>query len=219
MDEKKIQFEDLHLKPGQKVFLEFEGFSNLREPSFLIGYRAGRSIIVSTPIIGGSPFAVKLGTKVAVRLFANQINGACAFRSEIIHLSAIPYHHLHLAPPKELEIGEVRKAVRAQVDLICSVFPESSKDARAGIIRDLSDNGARLICQDELGNVGETITIVTKLHVVGLERIVKLKAIIRSINLIELDTAYGIQFVDMKPEEIITLHAFVMSHLNTTHNS
>ena len=57
----------------------------------LLGYRPHHSIIVTTPIINGSPMTLKLGMKLAVRLFAQQVNSACAFRSEILHVSRAPY--------------------------------------------------------------------------------------------------------------------------------
>ena len=215
MDGKPQRFEDLKLVPGQALQLEFEGYSNERDRALLVGYMPGRSIIVSTPVKNGSPLSLKNGMPLAVRFFATQINSACAFKTEIVHVSRAPFAHLHLAMPKELVLGEVRSSVRARVKLICSVLygADSAKKTSAKIT-DLSLGGARLECPSLPVEEGQELKITAQLTVSGIDRIITLVAMTRSVNVEEKTVSVGVQFTDMSDSDRITLHAYVLSHLN-----
>ncbi|WP_225675921.1 hypothetical protein [Thalassolituus marinus] len=58
---RQTRFEDLKLLPGQPLQLDFEGYSSDRDRSLLVGYRAGQGIIVTTPIVNGSPLGAEAG--------------------------------------------------------------------------------------------------------------------------------------------------------------
>jgi c-di-GMP-binding flagellar brake protein YcgR len=215
MDGKPQRFEDLKLLPGQALQLEFDGYSNERDRALLVGYMPGRSIIVSTPVKNGSPLSLKNGMSLAVRFFATQINSACAFKTEIVHVSRAPFAHLHLAIPKELVLGEVRSSVRANVKLICSVmYGADCNNKTASKITDLSLGGARLECASLPVEEGQELRITAQLTVSGIDRIITLVAITRSVNVEEKTVSVGVQFTDMSDSDRIMLHAYVLSYLN-----
>lgn len=215
MDGKPQRFEDLKLLPGQALQLEFDGYSNERDRALLVGYMPGRSIIVSTPVKNGSPLSLKNGMSLAVRFFATQINSACAFKTEIVHVSRAPFAHLHLAIPKELVLGEVRSSVRANVKLICSVmYGTDYNNKTASKITDLSLGGARLECASLPVEEGQELRITAQLTVSGIDRIITLVAITRSVNVEEKTVSVGVQFTDMSDSDRIMLHAYVLSYLN-----
>ena len=216
MDGRPERFEDLKLLPGQALQLEFEGYSTERDRASLVGYMPGRSIIVSTPVKNGSPLSLKTGMALAVRFFATQINSACAFKTEVIHVSRAPFAHLHLAMPAELVLGEVRSSVRAKVNLICSLDSGNEDQHKSSAkIRDLSLGGARLECKTLPVQNGQTLTITAQLSVSGIDRIITLSGIVRSINVEEKNVSCGVQFTDMSDSDRITLHAYVLTNLNS----
>jgi len=210
-------FESLKLLPGQVLHLEFDGNDSYRDRCQLVGYHRGRSII-STPTKQGVAISVKPKTAVKVRLFVNQINGACAFDSTVQHISVIPFPHLHLAIPEQLFIGEVRKSIRTRAHIATSVIImiEGERKSMPAVIDDLSINGARLFCQQLPTDLNAEVDIVFKLVVSDIERFMRIKVTVRSIQFNEAKDAhfYGLHFVDVSDSDRIVLHAFVLSQLH-----
>lgn len=219
-DNTEHTFDSLKLLPGQALQLEFEGYDSTRDRSSLVGYQRGRGVMISTPTKQGVPMSVKPKTKVKVRLFVNQINGACAFESEIVHVSIIPFPHLHITWPARLFIGEVRKSIRATVHIVASVMVpvDGKKKTMTSVIDDLSTNGARIHGHDLGVMEGDEIDLVFKLDVSQVERILHVKSIVRSAQFNEAKGVYfyGLQFIDVEETETITLHAYVLTRLHTT---
>lgn len=214
MDDKPVRFEDLRLLPGQPLQLEFDGYTHDRDKCQLLGYRAGHSIIISTPMVNGSPMALKLGMGLAVRLFAQQMNSACAFRTEITHISRAPYAHLHLAMPSSIVMGEVRKSVRAVVNLICAVhYGHELQQKSSAMIRDLSLGGARLTAKQLPVMDGEAIELTAQVSVSGIERIIKTQGVVRTVQADKDGLQVGVQFLAMNDADRIAMHAYVLSHL------
>ncbi|MFQ3232021.1 flagellar brake protein [Reinekea sp.] len=212
-------FESLKLLPGQALSLEFDGYDGQRDRSQLVGYRAGRSIIITTPTKNGVAISLKPKTKLKVRLFVNQLNGACGFESEIQHVSVIPFPHLHLTVPKELHIGEVRKAMRAKVHIICSVLLRNanSKKAVSAVIDDLSDHGARIHSKNLQLASEDEIDLVFKVNIGRIEKMVSVSALVRSVSA-DPDKGhyFGLQFLDVSEQDIIAMHAYVLSQIHET---
>ncbi|EAR08356.1 flagellar brake protein [Reinekea blandensis] len=218
-ENKNTTFESLKLLPGQPLQLEFEGYDENRDRSTLVGYQRGRSVLVSTPTKQGVAMSIKAKTAVKVRLFVNQINGACAFQSTVQHVSVLPFPHLHLAWPEALVVGEVRKSIRAKVHLICSamVTIEDRRKTLSAVLDDLSTNGARIHGQDLQVEEGDEMDLVFKIEVSSVERILHLKSVVRTrqFNQAKETWYYGLQFLDVDEADIITLHAYVLTQLHT----
>lgn len=215
MSDKNPSFESLKLLPGQPMQLELDGYTDERDRCTLVGYRPGKSIIVTTPIVNGHPITVKLDTGVNVRLFANKINGACAFRTHVIHVSVAPFPHLHLAMPDQLFLGEVRKAVRAKVSIHATLVFEGERSS-AEII-DLSTDGGRVKTRAQAFEVGEHLTVVTKLNLGAVEKVIRLQAIVRSFVLDDKNGTcnIGLQWRGLEENDAIALQAYVLNQLHT----
>jgi len=212
-------FESLKLLPGQVLQLEFDGYDSQRDRSTLVGYMRGRSILVSTPTKQNVPMSMKPKTKVKVRLFVNQINGACAFESVVQHVSVLPFPHLHLSMPDHLFIGEVRKSIRAPVHIVASTM--ITRDGKhlntTAVIDDLSTNGARIYCEDLHTKNGSELDLVFKIAISNVERILHIKAIVRSSQFNEAKERfiYGLQFSSVEEDDFIAMHAFVLTRIHT----
>src|SRR5690554_8109059 len=113
MDDKKKkpgQFEVLHLLPGHKRQIAFDGFTNERERYVLLGYRQHHSLMVTTPTINGNPISLNVGATLTVRSFIAHKGAAFAFRTEDLHIFRRPYPQVHLAMPAEVVLGEIRSS-------------------------------------------------------------------------------------------------------------
>ena len=213
-EKKEVRFEDLRLLPGQALQLEIEGYTNDRDRSVLVGYRAGNGLIVTTPVINGAPMSLRLGTPLNVRLFATQMNCACAFHTEVVHIARAPYAHLHLAQPKALALGEVRSSVRARVNLIASMhFGTDLKEKKSARVRDISLGGASVLAKDAAVMRDEPVRLVAMLQISGVERLVNLDGIVRSVQPEESGIRLVIQFSGLNDNDKISLQAYVLSHV------
>jgi c-di-GMP-binding flagellar brake protein YcgR len=215
MEEKFTRFEDLRLLPGQPLQLEFDGYSAERDKSTLLGFRSGHSLMVTTPLVNGAPAPLKTGSGLAVRLFATQMNCACAFRTEVLHIARAPYQYLHLSMPKRLALGEVRGSVRVKVSLISAVFYGADfTNKSSSMIKDISFGGCRLHSRTLPIEIGEIIRLTAQISISNIERIVSLDAEVRS--LLEDEDGYvaGLQFASMSDSDRIILHAYVLSNLH-----
>lgn len=207
-------FDSLQLLPGQPLQLEIEGYTNERDRSVLVGYRPGKSIIVTTPVVHGHPITLKLETAINVRLFANKINGACAFKTHVIHVSISPFPHLHLAMPNKLYLGEVRKFLRARVNIHATLVFEGERSS--GEIIDLSIAGGRLRTRAQAFENGEKVSVITKLDLGVTEKVMRLQGIVRSFVLDDQrgTCTLGLQWLKPEDSDIIALQAFVLSKMH-----
>lgn len=207
---------DLNLVPGQVMQLEFEGYTASRDKAVLIGYRKNGSLIVSAPIVQGAPVNVKNGEHVNVRFFAGKKSSACAFQSEVIFSSKSPYPHIHLKIPDQVFMEEVRRSVRADVELVSKVdyFIENEPKSTTAKIIDLSTNGARMIGRTFDFEKDTDILLTFKIEVTGIEYELGVKARVRSINSMETGMTVGLQFDDIPANDKIALQAFVLSKVN-----
>ncbi|WP_127559003.1 flagellar brake protein [Saccharospirillum alexandrii] len=211
---KTATFESLQLLPGQPLQLEIDGYTTERDRSILVGYRPGKSVIVTTPLAHGHPISVKLDTNLNVRLFANKINGACAFRTHVIHVSVSPFPHLHLAMPNQLFLGEVRKAVRAKVSVHATLVYQGERNNSE--IIDLSTDGGRLRARVQAIDPGEVITLITKLNLGSVEKVMRLQGIVRSFVLDgdKGTSTIGLQWQKLEENDAIALQAYVLTRLH-----
>ncbi|MCJ8169156.1 flagellar brake protein [Atopomonas sediminilitoris] len=215
MEEQTTRFEDLRLMPGQALQLEIDGYNQERDKAQLLGYRPSHSIIISAPMSNGVLVPLKTGMPLSVRLFAQQLNCACGFRTEVLATPRLPYPHLHLAMPKRLSLGEVRTSVRAKVNLISSVYYGAAQQKCSAIIKDLSLGGCRLQARALDLCPGDELKLTAQVAVSGIERIVTLSGHARSVLQDNEHTVIGVQFAEINDTDRITLHAYVLTHLHS----
>jgi c-di-GMP-binding flagellar brake protein YcgR len=216
MDGREIPFTELRLTPGQAMQLEFDGYTSDRDRAVLLGYKHNASIILTTPIDSGMIAPVKNGQKINVRFFASRLNGVCAFKSEVIYTSKTPYPHMHIAYPATVVLGEVRRALRAEVDVIASAEYEQEGEAKKSPLRikDLSVDGARMVCKNFTLASGSAMNLAFKVTVTDIECIIKIGAIVRSITEQEGYFTLGVQFTEVSPNDRIALQAFVLAAMH-----
>jgi hypothetical protein len=212
MEENSTDFMELKLSPGQLLQLEFDSYQTDRDKSVLIGYRRNASILVTMPPGRG----VKIGDKVNVRFFYGRRSSGCAFRSEVLRPTKLPFPHIHLKMPDKVMIGEVRQNVRADVEVVSRVQFQAGSEVEntTAKIVDLSLNGARILGRKFEFELGSEILLIFKINVTEIEYEITVQATVRSLTPIDKGMASGLQFHDLPANDKIALQAFVLTHIH-----
>jgi c-di-GMP-binding flagellar brake protein YcgR len=183
----------------------------------VVGVMPAQSVIVSTPRVNGKVAIVRQDTKYAVRVL--QGSSVFGFVSSVLQSYSVPFPHLHLSFPRELESIVVRNALRAATDLSGVVrntkLPDSHESYRRVRLVDLSNSGARLVSQGSLGQENDMLILKFALAVCGCEENVGLVAQIRSMGKRageEDQPSFwtGVQFQALSRFQTLVLHAFVL---------
>ncbi|TCS37600.1 flagellar brake protein [Reinekea marinisedimentorum] len=208
----------LRLAPGLAMNLEVLGGDGQRHKGVFLGMISGRSVMMSTPLVGENrPLLLRKDQPVVCRFFDQKI--ACAFRSQVLYLCTTPIHYLHLAWPTDVEVGHVRVSERVVANLQMNVVNQSdiSWDKSHGAIVDLSISGARLETVEPVGNIGDKIVLSGRVVVGHVARLVTIEATLRAeLDKFELSNstaAYGIEFNYISDVDFLALKAFVNGQL------
>lgn len=204
----------MQLTAGLGINMEVVDGDGKRHKGTLIGLVPGRTVLVTTPMLGENrPLLLRKEQTLICRFFSHKV--ACAFRSQVVHICTTPMHYLHLGWPSQVEVGAVRKSERVLANLQVSVVNQSdtSWERTFGAIVDLSTTGARLESVDPIGVVGEQILISGKVVIGHVTRLISIEAIIRAeldkYELANSTAAYGIEFKFVSDIDFLALQAFV----------
>ncbi|MCV6589122.1 MAG: flagellar brake protein [Marinobacterium sp.] len=209
--ERQPRFEDLKLQSGLKLQLDIEDYSTGRDESVLLGYSPGQSVIVSAPLQNGAPIQVATNTPVTVRFFSHQLNGAGAFRTRVIASSSYPYPHMHLSMPEAVVLGEVRKALRARVEL--EAILEFEQHKLGASITDISVVGARIegLSDESVLAAGDQIRIYSRVTICDVVCKVRVDGIVRNISVGRQGSVLGVEFIDVNDSTRVLLHGYTLS--------
>jgi len=211
---------DLKHSIGNTVQLQFlPGGEDDRYYVKLIGFLNGKSIVVTTPRDEGVTLRVTNEQQFIVRLVSG--NSAKGFNATVIHVTSLPYPHLHLTYPEKLESITVRKAERIECQLIVSVQNEevgkSFPEAKSAAIVNLSTVGAQLLTNESVGEVGEKISLTCKVSVAGIEQYLNVTGIIRRLTekteSVSGKHEYGIEFIITENKDKLLLHGFIYEQM------
>ncbi len=204
----------MRLAAGLSINLEVEGGDGRRHKGTFIGMVPGRSVLVTTPMLGENrPLLLRKEQTLICRFFAHKV--ACAFRSQVVHICTTPLHYLHLGWPTQVEVGTVRKSERVLANLQVSIVNQSDAtwERSFGAIVDLSTTGARLESVDPVGAISDQILISGKVVIGHVTRLISIEAVIRAeldrFELANSTAAYGIEFKFVSDIDFLALQAFV----------
>lgn len=211
----ELTFESLKLLPGTRFDVKSDKHSYIKGVSEFVGYYNKQTIIISTPISEGVSVACKVGNEIILRFFVNHLNCVCAFRCDIVHVAAVPFSHIYVSVPDTMEIGEVRKSVRANVDLECLVHRlETDKKTEGCKIQNLSVDGAKMESDTMVAKEGDDIVVKIVVNVLDIEKSLKIKAKVRSVKLESGHRySYGLQFFEESYGKRLLIYAYVLSHI------
>lgn len=201
------------LRLGQGLHLEFEGLSELNGGYHLWGICPNQSIMVSAPQLSLKPEL--LNTPVKARLFIEQFDSACAFRSSVVDFCSNPSSYLHLAMPISMVTGEVRRNHRARISVPCDLISYDGKKHLAEMI-DASICGCRINTSSNDLKVGDVVSMAFEISIYGIKQKIELTAMIRSraetMMKPERGYALGAQFLAMSDCHRIAMSSFIHKH-------
>ncbi|MFT7687193.1 MAG: c-di-GMP-binding flagellar brake protein YcgR, partial [Candidatus Azotimanducaceae bacterium] len=186
----------------------------------LIGYLENRSIIVTAPVKNRRLIPVRAGQSINVRMMVN--DRACAFNTTISHLYRLPYPHMHIDYPNELETNNIRKSVRVITRVngavVNSSIGDRAKEIKCHLV-DISESGAHMVTPIRIGKSGDEITLTLQLIIADITRTLEVPSILRGRLKVkpeseEREVHYGVEFLPLQDSKRIELIAFVYSELS-----
>ncbi|MGD2119230.1 MAG: flagellar brake protein [Chromatiales bacterium] len=216
MTEEKLRF-----PVGTRIQLQPEGIDNnpTRYNVMLLGYYPGKSLIVTNPESQpGKTVLFRDSQAFIARIMQGSV--CQAFRATAIQTNMLPYPHLHLSYPDEIEMTVVRNASRIatkQPALVRNLKATSDKRFEAMVV-DLSSSGAKVATRVPVAEVGDSLHVKMQLEVANETDILNLAAEVKKAEFREGDRQkgrldlyyYGLMFEDLNRFQKVLLHAYVM---------
>lgn len=142
----QYQFDDMHLRVGDRFQLEAHAHPAQRHYGSLVGFSAGQSVLVKTPFVDGLPVPYTDGQALTARAFTGR--GIFAFDSSVQRVCVSPFHYLHLDFPTEVRGVQIRGTERVKVTMPTQVSIAGMQVP--GVITDIGIGGAMLECDRPL---------------------------------------------------------------------
>ena len=207
---------DFKVKLGDLVQLQFipdEGRERLNAK--VIGHSPNRSIIITAPTVNGKLPLLRENQHFIVRMM--QGNNMYGFESEVLRFYTAPYPHIHLKHPKDVESKAVRSSRRVNTELIISVQNASSDNISATMLN-TSGTGSLIECSQQLGNIDDEILISVELCISGIDKYLRVPAIIRNLTTPDEQESgtkfkHGMQFKQLDEEQTLLINAYVHEQL------
>jgi hypothetical protein len=195
----------LNLGTGDALQLQDIFAFNLRYYVKLIGFLNKAGIIVSHPVVsnpmgGETLVSIEDGKSFLVRGFSGR--KTYEFNAYVLSSSAIPYPHLHLTFPKDIECMTMHAALRIKPKSLAGWIELEGADSGANkvpmVIVDISTSGARVHSRRKFGGIGDEVKVMLRLPIDDEEHVFSVPAVIRK------------SYTEMLPE--ITNGGEVMTH-------
>jgi flagellar protein YcgR/PilZ domain-containing protein len=205
----KYVFNDMKLKVGDKLQINAsrgtDQLSNKTNNDFhlvkLIGYLQDQTLIVTMP---RTDYSLLDGDQVMVRFFC----GKCAFSFTVFVDKIIkqPFKYLHLSFPKLIQGQTIRKSRRIKCN-----FPAKIENNPAPlVITNLSGTGAEINTTSNLGKPGTAIALSFTVNVHDQETALQIPSMIKTSKQTDQDVlSFGIEFTELKPDQLIILHSLI----------
>jgi c-di-GMP-binding flagellar brake protein YcgR len=210
----------LHLTVGSPLQLQAVGKpESPRYQVRTIGYLPGGSLVVSTPQQNGKLAIVRPGQFFNVRMLRGE--SVMGFEVQTLQVANAPYPHLHLSYPAEIERIVVRNAKRVGADIAATArnIGDGPDGAQRPVqLKDLSMTGAKLVAEQFLGEVGDTLALGFEIEVAGKPERLSLLGDIRNIaardrERPELGANHGVQFSTINRYQQVLLHSWVLERM------
>lgn len=215
-----MQFEDLQLQPGASIQLLLTGGEEVSYSldTVYVGCLVLHSIVVAMPS-EKSDVELVAGMEISVAL--NLPTGVATFSSIVDVVADQPYCYLHLRYPEQIRFRQIRNSARVRVEMPVRLAKRNSPEDMASLksqVIDISATGLKLVTNNNIGQIGDELTIHIAMYFAGVERLLSVAAVIRArlgghSDKSEMSNIYGVQFQTMNDEQKILLHAFVLNGL------
>lgn len=215
MSEEKLNFEDLNISIGQRVEVLAQQSENKEFVEVVIlGAIPLESLIITVNEAGVAP-EIGEGQNLVFRIALP--DGIAVFLGRVLYMTEDPLFMVFVDIPKEVTFKRIRKAPRVFTTIPVLVSNLSTKEQTgiAGRIKDISTAGARMDLYEHLGKAGDQISVKGKFTVGSVKRLTSIKAIIRSVGVIDKGFQYGVEFVEEDENELIALFGFIFDAMSS----
>jgi c-di-GMP-binding flagellar brake protein YcgR len=215
---RQFSFESMRLRVGDRLQLELaQSAAEQRHIVRLLGFLEGRSLMVTVPAASPRQQPLIEGDELVVRVFTGQ--GAFGFTSFVEQLIRRPFEYLHLGFPKRIEGRIIRNSPRVKAGLPAHVRAvEHAGAAISATLENLSASGTLLRSATPLGELGTALRIEFSVDVFGNASDVSINARICTSSAPSGEGRadghqYGVEFIDVGPNDALVLQAFVYQTL------
>lgn len=211
--EVRILLDETRIQPGEAVQIQ-SSLDSTRYAVRLIGYHKGKSIVVTNPVQDGAPIYLKDGQAFIARIFSGKF--VFAFPCTVLASAVKPYAYLHLSYPADVLGVNIRKTDRVRLREIAA-FETDDERRGAGVIIDLSCGGAFFVSKSPDIALGHRLILKFKLSVGSVEYVLDLPGYVRAARANDeepaLGNGYGVEFVDVSPEDNLVLSSFIFQQI------
>lgn len=209
----------LQLPVGTSIQLEQEEIENpIRFTVKLLGYYPGKGLIVTNTEHNGRTVLLTDDTRLVCRALQGSI--VQGFRAKVVQTSMLPYPHLHLSYPDDIEVTVVRNARR-----IITKQPALARNSKAdankfheAMIVDLSASGAKIATRTPVARKGEVLELKMILEVAESDETLNLIGIVKNVEYKQGNKEkkrlplhyYGLMFQGVNRFQKLAIHAYVM---------
>lgn len=182
----------------------------------LVGYIKNMSILVTTPMVVGSPLIMADGEQVEVRMVAG--SNVYVFQTAIQLLCTSPTHYMHLNHPAEVRVQKLRKSPWARVNLGVTVTDMQGIHEYVSMVN-LSPDGAHLRAPRALGETGKALRLSFPAVMDELGITLNINATIKHVHTpkTSLDEPgmleYGVEFRNVTTSDALWLKVLVYRHI------
>ena len=209
----------LQLPVGTSIQLEQEGVEfPIRYTVKLLGYYPGKGLIVTNTEHNGRTVLLTDDTRLVCRALQGSV--VQGFRVHVVQTSMLPYPHIHLSYPEDIEVSVVRDARRIITKQPALTRNSKNRDGAfiEAMIVDLSFSGAKIATRTPVAEINEVLEINMVLDVADSEEVLKLLSEVKSVDFKVGDKEkgrlplhyYGLMFKGVNRYQKLALHAFVM---------
>jgi hypothetical protein len=183
----------------------------------LVGYIKNLSILVTTPMVVGTPLIMAEGEPVEIRMVTG--NNIYVFQTAIQSMYTSPTHYMHLEHPAEVRVQKLRKSPWAKTNIGVMVTDALGAHEIATIIN-LSPDGAHLRAPRSLGETGKTLRLSFPATMEELATTLELDAKIKHVYAPKVTAGsaatmleYGVAFSNVSAADALWLKALVYRHI------
>lgn len=217
-----MEHSELKVQVGESLQLQTrDGEDSRRMHVKLVGYLPGTSLLVTTPRVADKVMIIREGQPFVVRMMlGNRIVG---FAATVLRSCSRPFPYLHLSYPEEMQQITVRKAQRVRVKLFASLKnanPDFQFDKpRPATIVDISTSGVLMVSSEQLGELGDQVSVTCAVKIGGVEKLLSLSAMVRNVHIErseehgEHSYYHGLELNLKEPQDIFALHGYVYEQI------
>jgi hypothetical protein len=217
--EVRILLDETRIQPGEAMQIQ-SSLDSSRFAVRLIGYHKGKSIVVTNPILEGTPIYLKEGQAFISRIFSGKY--VFAFPCTVLASSMKPYAYLHLSYPTDVVGVNIRKGERVRLRSIAA-FDTDDGHRGAGVIVDLSCGGAFILSKSPDLTMGCHLILKFKVTIANLEYVLELPGFVRSLRPNDeeptLGNGFGIEFTNVSPEDNLVMASFIFQQIADNRSS